>query len=93
MPDTDGTLRYVGRVGSGFDDWMLRDLLTRLTPLRTEDNPLEGVPDADAREALWVRPELVGEVEFAGWTSDRSLRHARWRGLRPDKDVAEIHVE
>ncbi|MGO3191206.1 MAG: ATP-dependent DNA ligase [Microbacterium sp.] len=93
VPDADGTLRYVGRVGSGFDDRMLRDLLTRLTPLRTEDNPLEGVPDADAREALWVRPELVGEVEFAGWTSDRSLRHARWRGLRADKDVADIRVE
>ena len=93
VPDSDGTLRYVGRVGSGFDDRMLRDLLTRLTPLRTEETPLEGVPDLDARDALWVHPELVGEVEFAGWTSDRSLRHARWRGLRPDKDVADIREE
>jgi len=90
VPDADGALRYVGRVGSGFDDRTLRDLLARLTPLRTGENPLEGVPDADARDALWVRPELVGEVEFAGWTSDGSLRHARWRGLRPDKDVADI---
>ncbi|WP_417510666.1 ATP-dependent DNA ligase [Microbacterium sp.] len=93
VPETDGTLRYVGRVGSGFDDRMLRDLLTRLTPLRTDQNPLEGVPAPDARDALWVRPELVGEVEFAGWTSEGSLRHARWRGLRPDKNVADIVKE
>lgn len=93
VPDADGTLRYVGRVGSGFDDRMLRDLLERLTPLRTEETDLEGVPDLDASDALWVRPELVGEVEFAGWTGDGSLRHARWRGLRPDKDVADIRVE
>ncbi|CAH0207807.1 MULTISPECIES: ATP-dependent DNA ligase [unclassified Microbacterium] len=93
VPDADGTLRYVGRVGSGFDDRMLRDLLAQLTPLRTDDNPLEGVPDLDARDALWVHPELVGEVEFAGWTTDRSLRHARWRGLRPDKEIADIRVE
>lgn len=93
VPDADGTLRYVGRVGSGFDDRMLRDLLERLTPLRAEETDLEGVPDLDASDALWVRPELVGEVEFAGWTGDGSLRHARWRGLRPDKEVADIRVE
>jgi bifunctional non-homologous end joining protein LigD len=93
VPAADGTLRYVGRVGTGFDDRMLRDLLARLTPLRTQDNPLEGVPDQDASDALWVRPELVGEVEFAGWTSEESLRHARWRGLRPDKDITDIVKE
>lgn len=90
VPDSEGALRYVGRVGSGFDDRMLQDLLERLTPLRIDENPLEGVPAPDARDALWVRPELVGEVEFAGWTSDGSLRHARWRGLRPDKGAADV---
>ena len=93
VPADDGALRYVGRVGSGFDDRMLRDLLERLTPLRTEENPLQGVPAPDTREALWVRPELVGEVEFSEWTADGSLRHARWRGLRSDKTVSEISVE
>lgn len=93
VPDDERALRYVGRVGTGFDDRMLRDLVERLTPLRTDKNPLRGVPDADARDALWVRPELVGEVEFGEWTSDGSLRHARWRGLRPDKSVAEITLE
>ena len=93
VPQGDGTLRYVGRVGTGFDDRMLRDLLARLTPLRTSENPLEGVPAQDASDALWVRPELVGEVEFAGWTAEGSLRHARWRGLRPDKRAEDIVEE
>lgn len=92
IPDADG-LRYIGRVGSGFDDRTLRDLDTRLTPLRTSVNPLHGVPAPDARDALWLKPIVVGEVEFANWTPDGVLRHARWRGLRPDKSVAEIIVE
>lgn len=84
-PGSSGRLRYVGRVGTGFTDRALRDLLTRLTPLRIDAPPLSGVPAEDAADALWVRAELVGEVEFANWTPEGSLRHARWRGLRPDK--------
>ena len=86
-------LRYVGRVGTGFTDRILRDLLARLEPLRVPKAPLDGVPAPDASDALWVRPELVGEVEFANWTPDGVLRHARWRGLRPDKEPAEIVVD
>ena len=92
VPDS-GRLRYVGRVGTGFTDRMLRDLLARLAPLRVDDAPLDGVPAPDASDALWVRPELVGEVEFANWTPDGVLRHARWRGLRPDKSPDEVVVE
>ncbi|WP_144873636.1 non-homologous end-joining DNA ligase [Microbacterium sp. 1.5R] len=92
VPD-DGRLRYIGRVGTGFTDRMLRDLLTRLARLRVRDAPLDGVPAPDASDALWVRAELVGEVEFANWTPDGVLRHARWRGLRPDKGPDEVVVE
>ena len=93
--DVDGStrLRYVGRVGSGFTDRILRDLLARLEPLRVTTAPLDGVPAPDASDALWVHPELVGEVEFANWTPDGVLRHARWRGLRPDKTPEDIVVE
>ncbi|KJQ54582.1 non-homologous end-joining DNA ligase [Microbacterium sp. SA39] len=90
---THRPLRYVGRVGSGFTERILRDLLERLEPLRVKTAPLSGVPAPDASDALWVRPELVGEVEFANWTPDGVLRHARWRGLRPDKTPEEIVVE
>ncbi|WP_314426648.1 non-homologous end-joining DNA ligase [uncultured Microbacterium sp.] len=88
-----GDLRYVGRVGTGFTDRVLRDLLARLAPLRVESAPLDGVPALDASGALWVSPELVGEVEFANWTPDGVLRHSRWRGLRPDKSPDEVVVE
>jgi bifunctional non-homologous end joining protein LigD len=86
-------LSYVGRVGTGFTDRALHDLSARLEDLRTASPAVDGVPVADASDALWVRPELVGEVEFANWTPDRVLRHARWRGLRPDKTPAEVIVE
>ena len=91
VPDTaGGALRYVGRVGTGFTERTLRDLQTRLDPLRTSTTSADGVPAADAGDALWVRPELVGEVEFGNWTQDGVLRHARWRGLRPDKSPDEV---
>jgi bifunctional non-homologous end joining protein LigD len=85
-----GELHYVGRVGTGFTERTLRDLQERLEPLRTKAAPLDGVPPLDASDALWVRPELVGEVEFANWTPDGVLRHARWRGLRADKSPDEV---
>lgn len=89
VPTADG-LQYAGRVGSGFGEQTLARLSALLEPLRTEADPFVGVPAADARDALWVRPDLVGEVEFAEFTPGGILRQARWRGLRPDKDPAEV---
>jgi len=92
-PSLPSGLRYVGRVGTGFTDRALQDLSARMEALRTASPAVDSVPAADASDALWVRPELVGEVEFANWTDDGVLRHARWRGLRPDKTPAEVVVE
>jgi bifunctional non-homologous end joining protein LigD len=89
IPEGDG-LVYAGRVGSGFTDKTLTALLRVLTPMRIDENPLVGVPALDARDALWVRPELVGEVEYGEFTPGGILRHPRWRGLRPDKSPAEV---
>lgn len=89
IPGPDG-LQYAGRVGTGFSDATLAKLLRMLEPLRTDESPLIGVPAADARDALWVRPELVGEVEFGEFTPGGILRHSRWRGLRPDKSPDEV---
>ncbi len=87
---TPDGLHYCGRVGSGFSETTLARLDAVLTPLRTDEVPFVDVPAPDASDALWVRPELVGEVEFSEWTPAGTIRHARWRGLRPDKSPAEV---
>ncbi len=94
VPDDDGVLRPAGSVGTGFTRRTLDDLLRRLTPLRTTSSPfVDRLPAPETRDVQWVRPDLVGEVAFAEWTSDRRLRHPSWRGLRPDKDPTQVRVE
>lgn len=88
-----GELSYVGRVGTGFDDRELEELRRTLDRLGRKTSPLADVPRLDARDAQWVRPSLVGEVEFAEWTSGGRLRQPRWRGWRPDKDPDQVVVE
>lgn len=83
-------LRYVGRVGTGFGERDLEDLTTRLSKLHRETTPFVDVPKTDARDAHWVTPSLVGEVEFAEWTPTDKLRQPSWRGWRPDKRPADV---
>ncbi len=93
IPGTDG-LAYVGRVGSGFTERELARLDALLE--RADVDPFLDVPRADASDAVWVRPDVVGEVEFAEFTPNGTLRHARWRGLRPDvapSDVRRVDSE
>lgn len=91
--DERGNLVYAGQVGTGFTDEMLRDLQARLRRLARPEPPLsEPVPPAEARNANWVHPVLVGEVAYRAWTRDRRLRHPSWRGLRPDRHMAEVRL-
>ncbi|MEO8529149.1 MAG: non-homologous end-joining DNA ligase, partial [Pseudolysinimonas sp.] len=92
VPDGD-RLRYVGRVGTGFTDRDLNDARAKLDALARATNPLTGVPAADAKDANWVTPKLVGEVGFAERTADGRLRAPTWRGWRPDKSVEDINPE
>ncbi|KQZ11158.1 ATP-dependent DNA ligase [Agromyces sp. Root1464] len=85
-----GGLEYAGRVGSGFGERELDRLLAALQPLEQAGSPFVQVPAADVRDAVWVRPELVGEIELGDWTTTGVARHPRWRGLRPDKSPAEV---
>jgi len=88
---TDDGLAYAGRVGAGFDERTLDTLATRLAPLATTVNPFTNdVPREHLRDARWVRPELVAEVTYGSWTSDNRLRHATYRGLRPDVDPKQV---
>lgn len=92
VPDAHGELHYAGRVGSGFSDRMLHELRARLDAI-TVDAPAAAVPSEDSRDAHWVRPTLVGEVEFSEATEEGRLRHPVWRGWRRDKSPAEVRWE
>jgi bifunctional non-homologous end joining protein LigD len=84
-------LTYVGSVGTGFDDRMLTDLAGRLRQVTTHQSPFAGPVDPrQARGAMWVRPELVGEVAYGHWTADGRMRHPVWRGLRSDKAPGDV---
>lgn len=87
------SLRYVGRVGSGFSARELEELRQRLEAIPRKTPPFADVPAADAADAHWVSARLVGEVTFAEWTAGGKLRHPVWRGWRLDKDPAEVVVE
>jgi bifunctional non-homologous end joining protein LigD len=89
IPTPEG-LRYIGKVGSGFDDRMLDDLMARLAPLARKTPALVDVPREDARDAHWVEPELVGEVSYGEVTEPGRMRHPVWHGLRPDKDPDDV---
>ncbi|HEX6953892.1 MAG TPA: non-homologous end-joining DNA ligase, partial [Agromyces sp.] len=93
VPAGDGGWRYAGRVGSGLRERDAERLLARLGDLVQPDAPFDGVPAADTVDAVWVRPELVGEIEFGEWTRTGVARHPRWRGLRPDKRPADVRLE
>jgi bifunctional non-homologous end joining protein LigD len=81
-------LRYAGKVGTGFDARMLRDLGERLRRLERPGSPFaEAVP---GRKVHWVRPQVVCEVGFTEWTGDGRLRHPRFMGLRRDKRPREV---
>ena len=94
MYDPRDRLVYVGQVGTGFTQTVLRDLQQRLEPLTRRDPPFDPpVPREHARQAVWVDPVLVGDVTFRSWTPDRRLRHPSWRGLRSDREPAEIRLQ
>ncbi|MEK6342316.1 MAG: non-homologous end-joining DNA ligase, partial [Curtobacterium sp.] len=73
VPGPEG-LEYVGKVGTGFRDRDLDEIARALEPLASGTSPFVDVPRPDARDAQWVRPVRVGEVEFAEWTGDGRLR-------------------
>ncbi len=92
--DGQGKLRYLGHVGTGFTDAALAVLTRELGPLAEPGSGFdEEIPAVEARAARWVRPVLVGEVVYRNLTPDHRLRHAAWRGLRPDRDPDEVVLD
>jgi len=91
VPDGNGLLEYVGKVGTGFGDEEIERLRHRLRSLSRKTSPFgTTVPKAIGQAAHWVRPQLVGEVRFSEWTAEGRLRHPAWRGLRADKRPGDV---
>jgi bifunctional non-homologous end joining protein LigD len=89
-----GKLVYTGRVGSGFSTSAAEDLWRRLEAIRIEAPDLAALPPPEMRRNVrWAKPLLVAEVEMRGWTADGILRHAVFKGLRLDKQVADVAPE
>jgi DNA ligase D-like protein (predicted ligase) len=86
------SLRYAGKVGTGYDRQTLEHLYRRLAPLRRAQSPFSEAP-APAGEIQWVAPKLVAQVGFSEWTTAGLLRHPRFLGLREDKAPHEVRRE
>ena len=89
----DGKLRYRGRVGSGFSDADLDNVARRMKPLAQAKPPFDSIPKPVSRDARWVQPKLVAEIDFAELTDGGHVRHAVFKGLRVDKKPDEVSLE
>ncbi len=99
----NGTLRYVGKVGTGFNDKMQKEMMAQFKPLITDKSPFDVEPDVDkpsrfrpqrlGAKPTWLKPELVGEVAFAEVTSDGVFRQASFKGMRTDKKAKDVILE
>jgi len=89
--DDEGQLRYVGKVGTGFNADMLEQLTRRLEPLRRETSPFSG--RQPPRGTVFVEPRIVAEIEFRDWTRSGTLRAPSFKGLRTDVDPLDVRRE
>ncbi|MFD2866367.1 DNA ligase D [Mucilaginibacter antarcticus] len=96
-------LRYVGKVGTGFSEKLQKEMMAKFKPLITDKSPFDVEPDVDkpsrfrpqrmGAKPTWLKPELVGEVNFAEVTTEGIFRQAAFKGLRVDKKATDVILE
>jgi DNA ligase D-like protein (predicted ligase) len=86
----DGSLRFAGKVGTGFNQRELDRLATMLTRIERATAALADTTGVQKKGVHWARPALVAQVGFSEWTPDGKLRHPRYLGLRDDKAATEV---
>src|SRR5205085_10963808 len=86
---------YAGRVGTGYSHAMAKELWGRLHPLETATPPFDVIPPEERRrrDVRWVKPQIVIESHFRGWTADHVLRQAAFNAVRGDKPAKEVVLE
>jgi len=88
----DGSFRYVGHVGTGFDTRELEKLMRLMRPLEVAKSPFSTKVPTNERPH-WIAPKLVAQVRFTEWTADGILRQPVYLGLRDDKKAETVTRE
>ena len=96
----DTQLIYAAKVRNGFVPRIRRDLAKRMSPLQIDVCPFANLPEKkrtawaltkeEMKKCVWIRPELVAQIDFTEWTPDGHLRNAAFARLRDDKTAQEV---
>jgi ATP-dependent DNA ligase len=96
----NGKLQYAAKVRNGFVPQVRREVATRLKGLEIKTCPFANLPEKkrtqwaltkeEMKNCVWLKPELVAQIEFTEWTPDGHLRHSKFVGLRQDKEARKV---